>query len=364
MKKNLFILAAATLALASCSNEEMIELNKGNAIDFRAAMGVASRGDETTTANIGQFYVTAVDQDGEGLYFSEELFTNERSGTTLFESASDYYWPGTHTLNFYAYSYYTGKNSDGKLNAIDKSKLGTINIGRDSQMLEGFSPAENVADQIDFVSATTSASKAVASGLPLTFKHNLVETEVRAKTKNTNYTFEIKGIKFGNLVSKADFNFATFAWTPDESATTDYKIEYADVITLDPDATEVQGLSDITNVGRMMVLPQNLTKGETKTTIKDGSYIAVLLKITTNSTKVRVYPYVDNTEEYAWAYVPVDFAWTAGNRYIYTLDFSHGAGYDDNGDPILGGPIKFETKVTDWVGVDQDDTDMDVKDLN
>lgn len=363
MKKNLFILAAATVALASCSNEEMVELNKGNAIDFRAAMGVASRGDETTTGNIGQFYVTAVDQDGEGLYFTEELFTNEKSGTTLFESASDYYWPGVHTLNFYAYSYYTGKNSEGKLNAIDKSKLGTIKMTRTEQTLEGFSPAVNVAEQIDFVSATTSASKAVTGGLPLTFKHNLVEAEVRAKTTNTNYTFEIKGIKFGNLVSKADFNFATFVWSPDKSKITDYKIEYATAITLDPKATEVQNLSDIENVGRMMVLPQNLSKGETKTTIKDGSYIAVLLKITTNQTKVRVYPYVDNTADYEWAYVPVDLVWTAGNRYIYTLDFSHGAGYDDNGDPILGGPINFDTKVTDWVGVDEDDTDMNVKDL-
>lgn len=361
MKKNLFFVAAATVALASCSNEEMIELNKGNAIDFRAAMSVASRGAETTTANIGQFYVTAI--DGNNNYFTDELFTNEKSGTTVFESSSEYYWPGTHTLNFYAYSYYTGKNNEGKLNAIDLSKLGTISITAGSQTLTGFSPAENVADQIDFVSATATASKAETGGVPLTFNHNLVQTEVRAKTTNKTYTFEIKGIKFGNLVSKADFNFATSAWTPDESKTTDYKIEYANAITLDPEATELQGISDIDNVGRMMVLPQDLKKVETKGSMKDGSYIAVLLKITTNSTKVRVYPYADNTEDYAWAYVPVDFAWTAGNRYIYTLDFSHGAGYDENDDPILGGPIKFDTTVTGWVEAEQDDTDMDVPTL-
>ncbi|MCM1177239.1 MAG: fimbrillin family protein [Clostridium sp.] len=350
MKKNLFFLAAATVLLASCSNEEVIELNKGNAIDFRAAMGVASRGAETTTANIGQFLVTAI--DGNDNYFTDELFTNENGGT-IFKSASEYFWPGTHTLTFYAYSYYTGMDSNSKLNAIEKSKLGTIDITATGQTLTGFSPASKVADQIDFVSATTTATKdQAANGVALAFNHNLVQAQVKAKTTNKTYTFEVKGIKFGNIVSTGDFNFANSTWTLDDSKKADYEIEYASAFALNPEATEAEDLSDLSTVQHMMVLPQktdagNMTEG--KENVNKGAYIAVLLKITTtNANKTQVYPYAGSENAYDWAYVPVDIEWKAGNRYVYTLDFSRGAGYDENGDPILGDPISFTASVENW----------------
>ncbi|MFR3332341.1 MAG: fimbrillin family protein, partial [Odoribacter splanchnicus] len=59
MKKQLFLTALAALALVSCSKENVLDTNKGNAIDFRAAMG--TRAQETNTANINSIYVTALD---------------------------------------------------------------------------------------------------------------------------------------------------------------------------------------------------------------------------------------------------------------------------------------------------------------
>lgn len=50
----------AALAMASCSKDESTGINNGNAIDFRAAM--QTRASETTTANITNFFVTALDK--------------------------------------------------------------------------------------------------------------------------------------------------------------------------------------------------------------------------------------------------------------------------------------------------------------
>ena len=58
MKKQLFLVVVAALAMASCSKDESTGINNGNAIDFRAAM--QTRASETTTANITNFFVTAL----------------------------------------------------------------------------------------------------------------------------------------------------------------------------------------------------------------------------------------------------------------------------------------------------------------
>jgi hypothetical protein len=58
--------------------------------------------------------------------------------------------------------------------------------------------------------------------------------------------------------------------------------------------------------------------------------------------------------EYAWLAVPVDTKWEAGYKYVYTLDFTDGAGYPDpiggdtSEDTVLGGPIKFTMEVNPW----------------
>lgn len=72
MKKQLFLVVVAALAMASCSKDESTGINNGNAIDFRAAM--QTRASETTMANITNFFVTALDKNNAN-YFSDAEFT-------------------------------------------------------------------------------------------------------------------------------------------------------------------------------------------------------------------------------------------------------------------------------------------------
>lgn len=120
-----------------------------------------------------------------------------------------------------------------------------------------------------------------------------------------------------------------------------------------------------------MLLPQQLVAWTPETDKKNdnnGAYIALKIQITTKD-GARVYP---ATGDYDWAAVAINTNWEAGKKYVYTLDFSSGAGKVDPekpdpidptdpfkpGEDILGKPIKFTVTVTDWVPAVQPDIKM------
>ena len=60
------------------------------------------------------------------------------------------------------------------------------------------------------------------------------------------------------------------------------------------------------------------------------------------------------TEPYSWVAVPVVTNWEAGIKYVYTLDFTGGAGVidpdeDGAGESVLGESFKFQvSRLEDW----------------
>ena len=350
----------AALAMTSCSNDEALEINNGHAIGFRTA--IATRATETTTANLEGFFVTAFYESAQP-YFSDLEF---KKGTgDLFESEIKYFYPGdARPLTFYAY-------------APSKTDLGgTMTISKDSQTLEGFTPNEDISKQVDFIAGATrgDALNDGANGAFLAFSHCLSQIEVKAKSGNTSYDFEVKGVRIGCVGSKGDFTFPSFSttdavdpnsgsWTLTEGESASYGKTLDAAVKLTDDAVSLMA-GDNT-----MLIPQQLTAWNTEEKENDskGAYIAVLVKITTKS-GAQVYPFPSdaaNTEGYAWAAIPVSTLWEAGKKYVYTLNFTTGAGYVDPtedympGVPILVGEIKFNVTVEDWTeGTAGNDIDM------
>ncbi|MDE7380993.1 MAG: fimbrillin family protein [Muribaculaceae bacterium] len=326
--------AVATLGLASCTQDEPAEAHKGRAIDFRAALN--TRAAETTNANLEDINVAAF--LGDQLFFPVMQYSKGSDG--FFTTTGDeYYWPGDNSqLSFYAYA--------------PANPGGTVTIDNTAKTLTGFTPAASLADQVDFVTANATGTKSAneASGVPLTFNHQLAQIEIRAKSDNTVYTFSISGVRIGQPVSVADFNFDKSEWTlgTDKAIYTDV---YTTPKTLTADAVSVMGEG-----GNAMILPQQLTawdpSGDASNAAK-GAYLSVKLNVTTRETGVQVYPFPSNGN-CQWAAIPIDTNWQPGKKYIYTLDLSHGAGYVDPndpvpGNPVLGGPIKFTVDVVDWI---------------
>lgn len=338
MKKQFFFMAAVAIALSSCSNEDLVEVNNGNAIDFRVTMGAEtnSRGVETTNNNLDKFYVTAV--NNSKLYFHDELFS-KAAGATKFTSTNIYYWPGDESnVDFYAYGY------AGDLKSLD-ADLNNATINATSQKIN-FTPATAPANQLDLIVAKASGSSTTEGTVELPFNHALSQIQIFAKNTNANYTYEVTGIKIANVKPTGVYDFTgNGSWSASGDPTS-YVVDYAEntVITLDGTAQNLSNLNDANNTGAMLI-PQQLIEWQ-KSTSDKGTYLAVKVKITMTGTGTEIYS--------GYACVAIGTNWTPGNCYIYTLNFSEGAGFKEDGDPILGGPIEFTADVKGWTDVEEE----------
>ena len=348
MKKIVFLMGIAAVAFASCAKDSVSEANLGKAIDFRVATN--TRATETTTDNLTCFKVTALTADEQASnYFTDVTFNEEGS---FYSSAPDfYYWPNTGSLNFYAYS---------------PVNLSGVSVTKAGKTVTDFTPATTVADQVDFITATATGSKAnETTGVALNFTHELTQVLVKVKNANKAYTYTVKAFKIGNVVGKGTFDFTKAVgqrWSLSNESidVTSYEVSFATGTVLPADGTPVSFMDETTASGSAMLLPQQLTAWTKDATA--GTYFAVLAKVQT-STGTVVHP-TNTTDEYGWLAVGVDTEWKAGYKYVYTLDFTTGAGTpvtpegegtggEGEGEgELFGGKIQFTATVTPWTSAD------------
>ena len=240
--------------------------------------------------------------------------------------AGTFYWPVTGDLNFYSYA------------PENPGSEGEVKVDPTEQKITGFVPYTTAATQQDFIysNATGNLESNGTTGIDLNFEHALSEITVYAKNDNSAYTVEVSGVKLGNITSKGDFTFPTIAG---DAASWILGSEKADYTTEWESATKLSSAVstlDASNTA-FMLIPQQL-EGETKA--KDGNYIALKIKITMQGGQVI---------HDGWAYVAVPTRWEMGKHYTYTLDFTSGAGQDEDGNDIISGAdVTLKVNVTPW----------------
>ena len=305
--KRIITIGMAILTLAACTKDNLKENVKGNIIDFRAVLTKVA---ETNTQNFDEFVATALYEDGTR-HFENEVF--ERLGQYYY-SGTDYYWP-TNGSTLYFYAWAPGMQKLG----------GTLTLSPEAKTLTGFTTNSNISDQVDFISAVGSGNSSTASmGVEMNFKHNLSQIEIKSRTANSGYIYEIKGVRIANVLSSGDFDFETGTWS-NVGTKTSYSVEYS-TRTLDELSTSLMK----TNGDNAMLIPQDITPWDPvndPTNTANGAYIAVLARIST-TLGAKIYPLVG---DYDWIAVPLGGgstnSWESGLRYIYTLDWSTGGGY-------------------------------------
>lgn len=359
MNKSFYLCAVAALALASCSNDETVETAKQNAIGFRSVVGLNSRAVETTTGNLEAINVTAY--KGMDAYFGvTDPIKYEKNGT-YFESSQKYYWPVDDAeLTFTALS--TNWTGTRAFTSSSDIKMTDVTVDKD---------VKKQADMVYVSGAIGKKSLNEASGLGLVMDHALSQIQINAKNGNDLYKYQVKGIRIAKVNKKATFDVIDGTWNNASEVET-YDVTYDTPITLQADDQPLmeKNATDNNLYENAMLIPQTTTAWD-GTAIDDavtGSYISVYLQITTKDGDL-VYP--KKAAGFAWAAVPVSFTWVRGNKYIYTLDFTNGAGKVDPVDPgtdwdknepqkdpdkgkdILGEPIKFTVTVNPWTSEDK-----------
>lgn len=369
MKKAFYMMAAAAIALSSCSSEETTDVAKSSTITFRTSVGLNSRGAELTTKNIEKMWVSAFYQSDGSKYFLDEEFKKENDqNSTTFIPVNAQYWQGGRTYKFVAIS--PAKNEWPV----------TPDITKDQVTCTDLTPAENIADQKDLVIGAVDASSAdhKAEGVDLTLKHILSQIQIKVKSANDNIVYRIKGIRIVNVNNnKGTFTYTTSTnspvWNLDGAAKTTYTNTFTDAIVLDGKNTTEATLTG--ENGGAMIIPQTITpwNGQKVTTGADydgGTYISLLLNVKTKNGLKYMYPAnAQGENSYGWVAVPVpNTEWEIGNKYIYTLNMSYGCGKVDPVDPnqpgggtvdpgntdpgkgenVFGEVIKFNVAVSEW----------------
>ncbi len=383
MKKAFYMMAAAAIALSSCSSEETTDVAKSSNITFRSAVGFNTRGIEMTNADgykMTKMTVSAFDESGAE-FFKNYVFSRESNGE--FTSSEHPSWPNYGSLNFVAYSHSGGEWTGA-----------TPVLKKDGATIDAFSPKAEIGEQLDVVFAKGTGNKAdnEAGGLLLNFDHILSQIKIKAKHSSDTYTYQVKGIRIAYVGGSASYTFnpaktdaTKHTWTAPAAKNVVYEKVFDQAVSLTKDA--IVDLTDKCNadgkVGGAMLIPQTLTVwngtdvAANKTDDFSGkAYISLLINVKRGTTSI--YPSGDiDGSKFGWAAVaiPADAdqttaSWVAGNKYIYTLNLTNGCGQVDPVDPgtdvnpggaetgkpkdpnkgekIFGKEIKFTVQVVDW----------------
>lgn len=392
MRKNLFILAAALAVCYSCSNDETVEVNLGEAISFRPFIDRATRASaasDVATNNITSFEVTAFNHGETTNPYIDAVTFNGSGSPMVFTSTNKYYWP-TNNLDFYAWT--VNSSESGITGQVSKSAYNSF----------VFTPATDAnSTYADLVFATlrdigktgtynNGAASYGANGVPLNFRHTASKIAVKVKNTSETLKFSVDGWEVGYLASTGTFTLSetlttgtgTLAfsdWTNNttKAAATQYSSTFDDAVAIDAKAANAEA-SATKLAGEMILVPQRITAATAYANDGtpaandplNGSFIAVKLKIMNNDASSTVIA-AGASDATIWAIWPIgdaanaaaadQFNWEPGKKYTYTIDLAGGGYYptnqDDDADldPILeGAEIKFvSVTVDDWTGVDK-----------
>lgn len=336
MKKHIILTCMALATLASCSYNELKETAPEKTIGFRTP--AITKGSELNNSNLKEFYVTALMQDGKP-YFENVKFMDV---VDYFTSNPSYYWPSEDTrLAFYAYA-----------PALDIQ----AEVTQDKISLNDFTQSNNISEHKDLIIATAKnydAETAAESGVSIDFSHKTAQFAFYASNSNTEYTYTVKGLRLGNLLSKGTLDLDSGTWDLEEE-TTVYTGYRSQELTL---TSSYQSIMD--DEDNAMVLPQTLNKFWDPENPNDGgAYFGILINITTKD-GAQVYPGGDKGT-FDWIAAPLYFTANLyeGYRYNIYLDFSMGAGWvapdvEDNVNntpgTVLGNRLDLNAEVTEWV---------------
>lgn len=394
MKKLMFLLPVAALAMASCSSSEDVAQNvqtPSQELKFFPAVQGTTRGAIETTASISKFYVYAngnlKDAVTSGNDYSPawqavtKVGSNWNPDTKLYWAKDDEVSPaGPATGNFLAFANATKAAEGTEHDGTGITSQLDIVIPTDLSKQKDLVVAYNAGKRTDFI-----------SGVPLHFRHALSQVVVNATYANDadvstdNYpelVVKVKGIKFVGLNNQGTLNLPTAStasgqtYEPvwgSQSGSVEFAAAPASVVGL---SSTPQFIDQSAANSPLLLMPQTTaaTTDLAATTVT-GAYLMIEVDIDYKSpfdndgnpeTDAITNLYPKTADATAWIAVPVDIAWKGGYKYTYTLNFSniaagkvapgeHDAGKTDtaDGDPVIGNvrtPVNFLVTVEEaWI---------------
>lgn len=373
MKKSLFFLAAAAVALASCSNDEVVSQNttenQPKEIAFAPLAQPTTRTSVTQTGVINgtvfpttlDMMVTAYDQTNGSVYFGETNFKHKYAGHTADAGTDNWwgaeskakFWPLSDTyLNFLAIANAGANNATGVTWGTNKADQVTVAMGN----------SYAAANQRDFMYAIGNAhvqktgnALIIPDNVAMTFKHALAYLQFRVRANSateasggdgeiTITNIKVKGAyTYGTAViantayNTASGNAPSLYWNNAKSgyadATDDSNLGTAAgyfSVTADRNPISYALSTSFVEKGSLFVVP-NMTAAYTG---DESVYQAGFTSFEIS------YKIGDNAQVFTYEYTPASTTVMAGKKYVFDITFKlH--------------EIFVVPSVTDWVITDE-----------
>ena len=257
MKKSLFVVGMAALALASCTNEEVLNVADNRAISFDGFVGNTTKA-EITDANIREFYVFGgYDGSTNNVFNGVKVYTEDNGTSWKYDDLK--YWMANQTYTFQAYApvgmtatptanglEFTGVVADGQTDLIS-SDVESVPTNDDiSSMAAVQLDFKHLMSKIQFQFTTTLADVNIA----------ISDLKVNGVPNTANYT--ISG-KWDTPSGSKDYELTMNTLTDDAEQTSSYAI----VIPQTPSNITVSftlnatGALTVTNAQHTVTLPNN-----------------------------------------------------------------------------------------------------------
>lgn len=329
MIKSTYLLSAALLILAACSQEEPTTgpgHGNGGRIIFRTFLPeVISRAEVVSGEDILDFHVTAFNPDAPEFKdadaatlpeFIEDVLVEQDENSGFYKSESCQ-WPEkeqeNNVLTFFAYYPALDEGTVLENASLENASKVSKNVPDFDYKIKNFRIATDIANQVDFITAyaTGSMDDNIFSGVKLEFQHKLSRIEVKAKSENKSCKLEIAGIRIGGIHTQGTYNFKAEDragdWTLRDENDNKGNVEYVyrpgdKIVALNntTEAVSIMGGSD--GINYAMLLPSSYTGwnfGTDNTNSNKGMYISVLLRVldkTPSGNDKQQYPYYDNSQ--------------------------------------------------------------------
>lgn len=324
MKKSLFMLGLATVALASCTNEEVTEVAQNRAINFTPFVNSNTKAvTEVTTSDLQSFYVF-------GNYGTNQS-TGPWTGTAFNNevNTAEYYW---QVGNYYRFGAYADGNN-GKINNV------VYDPSTQTLTFSSYTPDDS-KDLVAAIGTGDASTQAPTDAVPLTFKHLLSQVKLTFTTDAAaTYQLTITNVKINSAVNTANgtYNGET-TWTGDATGSYSYsEFDEGKVISSGVNADQVK-----------LVIPQNGTNNikVTFTATIEGEAPTGSTTLTANfeATLGHTISGGDLAEN----------TWTNGYRYNYTAKVNI-SDIVDNPDDLV--QIEFTPTVEEWKDASEEATE-------
>lgn len=296
MKKSLFMLGVAVAALASCTQNEVVDIAESNVIKFdnafvgKATKAVASP--ELTTANIEDMYVFAVDETDTQVFDAQPKNVYKVEGTSEWSYDNLVAWDDTKSYEFIAYA---GKDLGNSVEYVEDKKalnFKSITVNGQNQFDLLYS---NLVERVN-------GGSLVKDPIEFSFDHLLSMVQFTLKSGFGSTTkVTITGFKFYGLRTTESYDATadTPAWTATSSVNTDSDTDFI-VASGEKEDVAQSGVGDVVN--SWVVIPQKNT---------EAANVAMV------SFRAKVTDGASITEEKDFVAKIPSITWEKGNRYNY-----------------------------------------------